>query len=223
MKKILMICMAAIMAASMCMAALAAPGGFISSPPGQPAPEIDSFTPVDDDCTAGAVITPYGDRDELTDAQKELLEEAYNEIVNADNLAELNVDLAKLAEELDIDVDGLAVSDFFDIHEINCENHEEHKDFVLVLNADTLKNFVCLLHMNKDGEWELVSDAEVIGDGTQLKFSVDSFSPFAIVVNTTTLPPQTNDNGMFYIYLALMVLSAVALVVVAVKIKKQNA
>ena len=135
-----------------------------------------------------------------------------------------NVDLAELANNLDIDAYGLAVSDFFDIHETDCqENHEAHDEFVLVLNADSLKNFVCLLHMNKNGEWDLVPNAEVIGDGTQLKFSVDSFSPFAIVVDTTTLPPQTNDNGMFYVYLALMALSAAALVVVVIKIKKQNA
>lgn len=113
----------------------------------------------------------------------------------------------------------------FDIHVTGCDNHDEHVDFDITLDADTLSQFVGLLHMNKDGVWELVTDAEVVNNGEHLKFSVDSFSPFAIVVDTTVEggdAPQTGDNSMIHIYVILMAVSALALVVILIKNKKQK-
>ena len=225
MKKVLAICLMMVMVASMSVTAFAAPGGFISSPSGNPAPKVVEFKPENDQCTGTLVVTPYGERSDLSEALRAMLEKAYNEIANSKNLAELNDDLAAIAASKNIDGTKLAVSDLFDIHVAGCDYHDEHVDFDVTLDAETLSHFVGLLHMNKNGEWELVNDAEVVNNGEHLKFSVDSFSPFAIVVDTTVEggdAPQTGDNSMIHIYVILMAVSALALVVILIKNKKQK-
>ena len=225
MKKVLAICLMMVMVLSMSVNVFAASGGFVSSPSGNPAPTVVSFKPSDDDCTAQLVVTPYGDRHELSDALRAMFEKAYNDIVNSDDLTKLNAELAKLAADKKIKGKDLAVSDLFDIHVTGCDYHDEHVDFDITLDADTLDRFEGLLHMNKDGVWELVADAEVINNGDHLKFSVDSFSPFAIVVNTgvdTPDAPQTGDNSMIHIYAIIMAVSTIAVIVIVVKSKKQR-
>jgi hypothetical protein len=74
--------------------------------------------------------------------------------------------------------------------------------------------------MNKDGVWELVSDAKIEQDGDHLVFSVDSFSPFAVVVDTTGESPRTGDSVMIISAIVLAV-SVVALAAITVKRKKQ--
>lgn len=225
MKKVLAICLMMVMVLSMSVTVFAASGGFVSSPSGNPAPSVVSFNPSNDACTGRLVITPYGDRHGLPDALRTMLEKAYKEIANSDDLTKLNAELAKIAADKGIDGADLAVSDLFDIHVTGCDYHDEHADFDITLDADTLNRFEGLLHMNKDGVWELVADAEVINNGEHLKFSVDSFSPFAIVVNTgvdTPDSPQTGDNSMIHIYAIIMAVSALAIIVIAVKSKKQR-
>ena len=218
MKKVLTICMVAVLALSLTVTAFAAPNGFVSSPSENTAPTEITFTPADEDCTASLVITPFSEKEELPEALENLLETARNQIETSTDLTKLNSVLANLANEMKIKGEDLAVSDLFDIHVTGCEYHDGHTDFDIVLSADMLKNFVALLHMQKDGTWEMVSDAKVTGNGNHLAFSVDSFSPFAIVVNTNgegAQVPQTDDN-MFYIAAVVMAVSAVALVVIAV-------
>lgn len=225
MKKVLAICLTMVMVMSMSATVLAAPGGFVSSPSGNPAPTVVDFDPSDDDCTGRLVITLYGDRYDLSDALRSLFEKAYKSIVNSDDLTNLNAELAKIAANKNIAGADLAVSDLFDIHVTGCDYHDEHVDFDITLDADTLNRFVGLLHMNKDGVWELVTDAEVVNNGEHLKFSVDSFSPFAIVVDTssgTSVAPQTGHNSMIHIYLIVMALSTLAVIGIAVKSKKQR-
>lgn len=247
MKKVLAICLVIVMAVSMSVNAFAAPEGFVSSPSGNPAPTLISFAPSDEDCTARLVITPYGDRHDLSDTLRTMFEKAYNEIVASSDLTELNADLAEVAEGMNIDGADLAVSDLFDIHVTGCDYHDEHVDFDIVLAADVLKNFVGLLHMNKDSVWELVDNAEVVNNGEHLKFSVDSFSPFAIVVNTgdNDVPPtddsdnpttgdlndtqsggdrapQTGGSSYARIYLIIMAVAALAAVVIWRKSKRQS-
>ena len=225
MKKVLAICLMMVMVLSMSVNVFAASGGFVSSPSGNPAPTVVSFKPSDDDCTAQLVVTPYGDKHDLSDALRAMFEKAYNEIVNSGDLTKLNADFAKLVADRNLTADKLAVSDLFDIHVSGCDYHDEHVDFDITLDADTLSRFVGLLHMNKDGVWELVTDAEVINNGEHLKFSVDSFSPFAIVVDTSSVTPdspQTGDNSMIHIYAIVMAVSALAIVVITVKSRKQK-
>ena len=222
MKKVLAICLTVIMIVSMSVTAFAEPGKFLKSPSLNPIPEILEFLAKDDSCTAKLFITPYIDRDTLPDALRTLLEKAYADIVNSSDLTELNAAFAALAAENEIDGTKLAVSDLFDLHLTGCDYHEGHKDFDVVLKAETLKNFVALLHMNQNGEWELVTDAKVTNNGEHLEFSVESFSPFAIVVDTTNDNAGTSDNTMTYVYATLMAVSAAGLVVVLLLGRKKQ-
>ena len=225
MKKVLAICLMMVMVVSMSVTAFATPGGFVSSPSGRPVPTVVEFAPSSDNCTASLVITPYGDKQELSNALRSLIEKAYKDVVDSDDLTKLNAELAKLAADKNIDSKNLAVSDLFDIHPTGCDHHKGHYDFDITLDVDKLNNFVGLLHMNKNGEWELVANAKVVNNNERLQFSVDSFSPFAIVVDTTIDggdAPQTGDNSMIYVYVILMAVSALSLVVIVLKNKKQR-
>ena len=186
--------MVIMMLASISLNALAAPAGFVSSPSGNAAPTVEEFTPGDEACTAKLVITPFVDKDKLPDELKTLFEKAYNSILETKDLTALNEVLKKVAADKNINPQNLAVSDLFDIHYTDCDFHDGHEDFDIVLGAETLGSFVGLLHMNKSGVWEWVENARVTGNGEHLEFSVDSFSPFAIVVDTANLEvPPTGD------------------------------
>ena len=211
MKKVLTICLVLVMALCLCASVVASANSFLVSPSGRPAPEIIEFKPHDPECTAQLVITPYADRADLPETLQQMMAKAFQMIVECDDLTKLNEDLKALAAELNIPGDKLAVSELFDIHMEGCDYHEEHKHFDITLSAESLEHFVGLLHMRQDGEFELVADAEVTHDGDHLEFTVESFSPFAIVVDTTKNSP-TGDNGMIFVCLALMLVSGVAVV-----------
>ncbi len=223
MKKVLVVCLALVMTLSMSLSVLAAPGAFVSSPSGNPAPTLVEGKNTDEDCVAMLKIVPYAERDQLPDMLKTALERAYDDIRNSTNLTDLCVALFRLAATLGIAGENLAVSDMFDISYYNCDDHEDHGDFDITLSADSLHNFVGLLHL-KNGEWELVENAKVVNNN-HLVFSVDSLSPFAVVVDTTGLsidPPQTGDFGSIALYAVIMLVSAIALVVVVLKLKKKE-
>ena len=235
MKRVLAICLVMLMALSMSVSVLAAPKGFVESPTGRPAPGMIKFDPQDDDCTAELIVTPYGDRDELPEEYKKLLEDAYQDVVGTDDLTKLNDDLKNLAKDKNLKGDKLAVSDLFNLHVEDCDDHDGHKGFDVVLDADTLKNFVALMYMNEDGQWVLVKDAAVVNNGDHLSFTIDeldSSAPFAIVVNTGaegTQPdtdpddPKTGDISYIHIYVTIMAVSALALGVILVVSKKRAA
>lgn len=218
MKKIIAICLSFIIAASATVTVFAAPANFWGSPSGKPSPEIISFKSSDPNSTVQLILTPYSDRNDLSDGQIALLEKAYDSIRNAKSLTELNAELADVVAKLEIDSKYLAVTNIFDIHYVGSDNQSQK--FEIVLSLDELNNFVGLLHMNKDGVWELVSDAKIEQDGDHLVFSVDSFSPFAVVVDTTGESPKTGDSVMIISAIVLAV-SVVALAAITVKRKKQ--
>lgn len=203
-----------------------ATNGFVSSPSKNPAPAPVSFEAANDDCTAKLVTTPYNEREELPETLQALIEKAYAEITTSEDITKLNADLEALAQSLGIDSKNLAVSDFFDIHVTGCDSHDGHFDFDIILDVEKLSHFVGLLHMPKNGEWELVKDAEVVNNGEHLKFSVESLSPFAIVVDASQItpePPQTGDTSMIYVYAAVMAVCVIAFVVILFKLKKKKA
>ena len=221
MKKVLAICMMFALLATMSVSAFAATNGFVSSPSENSAPTIVEFDPADENCTATLNITAYGDKHTLPDALRTLLEQAYNSIANADDLTKLNAALADLVKKEGYDSTKLAVSDLFDIHPSDCEFHDGHLDFDVTLSADTLTHFVALLHMNKDGVWELVADAKVTNNGEHLEFSVETLSPFAIIVNTGDAPaPAPNYTWVYIAVAAVVVIGAAVAVVYFVKRKK---
>lgn len=216
MKKVLTLCLAIMMVVAMAVPAFAGPGSFISSPSGNKAPELIEFTC--DGCSADVVVTAYADRYTLDDATRAKLEAAYATIVGTTDATTLNADLAKLAKEMNIDASKLAVSDLFDISYVNCPNHEGHGAFNITIKSEMLKGFVGLVHFNGES-WDLVKDAKVVNGN--LVFTIADLSPFAIVVDTSADAPITGDSSNIGFYVAAMALSASALFVVVLKLKKR--
>ncbi len=216
MKKILALLMMAVLLITLTVSSFAAQtGGFVSSPSGNQAPTLISFKASNKDCDGTLVITPYGKRNELSETLRNLLEKARNEIAASNDLTKLNSDLARVAAQKNIPGTNLAVSDLFDIHIVGCDVHEGHFGFDITLAADTLSRFVGLLQMKHDGTWELVDNAKVVSNGEHLKFTVETLSPFAIVVNTDpSYVPPTSDNWMIYVYGGIALVSGVALVAI---------
>ncbi len=227
MKKVLVICLAMVMVVGMSINAFAAPNAFVSSPSKNPAPELIEGTNESEDCTGNAFITAYGDRDSLSDEDREQIEKAYKDIQESTDITAVNSDLKELATKLGVKTADLAVSDLFNINHENCDDHESHGDFNVILDAETLSNFVGLL-CYRNGKWELIKNAiiEEVNGKKQLKFSVKGVSSYAIVVNTAKsqgVSPNTGDNSNVYVYVIAMAVSALALVLVGLKSKKQAA
>ncbi len=216
MKKVLVLCLTAVMIASMCVCAFADTGLFVKSPSVNKAPTLEKFEALSDDCVAKVVVTAYADRATLSADKKDALEDIY-EAVAAGKTDALKDVFAKLSADKKVDAKNLAIADLFDISSIGCTDHAAHNGFSIELSVDTAKNFVGLLHC-KDGKWEVV-DAKL--SGTTLSFTVDSLSPFAIVVDSSKLPSDTGDNSSIALW--VMVLSASALAVVLVALKKKRA
>ena len=212
MKKVLIVCMVLAMVASLSVAVFAAPGSFVESPSKNPAPELIKGENTSEGCTAQVIITAYGERDKLTAEKRQKLEEAYAMIVGTQDLSTLNGALKTQAEELGVSVSNLAVSDLFDISATDCSGHADHGHFDITLKADTLKNFVALLHYY-NGEWRVVENAEVTNNGEHLEFDADEFSPFAIVVSTEAIPqPEPNNFPWLILILLLLLIILAALI-----------
>jgi hypothetical protein len=222
MKKILAICLTLAMISSIAATVFAAPGSFLHSPSGVPTPTIVDFKFQPSGCDAKLILTGYAERYTLSDDLKSLIEKAYEEIANISDITKLNADFASYVASKNINSSKLAVSDLFDLHIEGCLVHEDHVSLNIVLEADSLGKFVGLLHMPEEGVWEYVSNAKVTNDGKYLEFSVDSLSPFAIVVDTSGETPPTGDNSMIYVYVILMAVSAIGLAVVIVKKNRQS-
>lgn len=185
MKKVLVLFLVAVMVASASISAFATDlGGFISSPSLKPAPELVSAENEDEACDAKLVITAYADRDTLSEKARKSIEEAYTIIRGTKDLSTLNEIVAKIAKQLGVEVTDLAVSELFDIDANGCTGeHDDHGHFDITLKAETLENFVCLLHYY-NGEWRVIENALVTQNGEHLEFEEKEFSPFAIVVYT---------------------------------------
>ena len=70
MKKIAVICLSLVMLFSISMTAFAAPGIFVSSPSGNPAPELVEVVNKTDACPAKIKITAYSERAMLLTARR---------------------------------------------------------------------------------------------------------------------------------------------------------
>jgi hypothetical protein len=230
MKKVLAICLALVMVVGVSASALAA-GGFVKSPSLNPAPELMDFDSLNNDCEVGLVVTPYDDKDSLSDEDEEWLKNAYDSIKGCDDLTKLNNGLSSLIQGLDIKGTSLSVSDLFFSGLTDCDLHDGHADCEVLLKAETLDRFVGLLVMDENGNWHLIDGAKVV-DGNKLKFTTDQFGPFAIVVNTAadgsaddegSEIPKAGDNSMIYLYAAMMAVSAAGMFVLVVsKSKKES-
>ena len=152
------------------------------------------------------VLTSYKDRASLPDGGADM-EAAYNLINGASSLDALNSGLKTAADALGVDVADLVVTDLFDLSLVNDagdflldkEKLAEYAPITVSLKADLLDTFVGLLHY-VDGQFVIVDNAKVV-NGT-LVFTVDTLSPFAIVVDSegganqggSSTEPGTSDT-----------------------------
>ena len=209
MKKILSLFIAVVMILSMSVATFAASDDFFGSPSKKPAPELVDSEHEDPNCTGELIIVSYGDRDDLTDDQKDKFEDAYDSIVDAEDLSDLN---NKLTD------DDLAVGDLFGIKLTEDEDHGNHGNTNVSLKIDNADSFDSLIAF--DGEKWVVVDASLNGDVLNFSYKLGDFSVFAIVVNTGDAP-QTGDT-FSWVYVALMVASATGFVAVCISMRKKK-
>lgn len=211
MKKLIVICLTFILAVSMSVSVFATTGGFVSSPSGNPAPELVEGKNESEDCKSELIIMAYGKRDRLSADARQKIEEAYSIIIGTEDLTSLNKDIGTIAKDLGVSASSLAVSDLFDISSTHCDDHANHGHFDITLKSDTLKNFVCLLHYY-NGEWSVVESAEVTHNGEHLEFDADEFSPFAIVVSSEEVvtPPAPNNTKKIIAITASVVAASLA-------------
>ncbi len=210
MKKVLALVMALAIMVMCSVSVLAAPTNFISSPSENGAPIVVSATNEDGDCTAIVIATPYSQRKNLSSNSRENMEKAYKNITETPDVAKLNEDLEKIAEDNGIEGEDLAVSDLFNVDYKDCINHEEHGKFTIKLSSETLKNYVGFMRF--DGEkWILVKDA-TISDGNYLTFTADELGTFAVVVNKDKTSPATGDSITVEMVVMLVSLCAVAFI-----------
>ena len=170
-------------------------GSFVESPSANQAPELVSSSNSSEECEADIVITSYGDRHLLDEEGRNEIESAYNTIVNAQDMADLNGAFGELAEQLGVSSSDFAVSDLFDMSSTDCDSHDEHGAFSVTVKPAMLENFMGLMCFD-DGEWKIIDGAKVSEDGEHIEFETEMFGPFAIVVYTgegeITLPSGTN-------------------------------
>ncbi len=206
MKKIFALLMTLMVIVAFATVTFADNGGFYESPSANQAPTLDSFENENEECEATLHITSYADRAQLSEEAQQKLAAAFDTILNATDLTTVNSELANLAKELGVVGTDLAVSDLFDISYHEEGDHSGHGAFTVSLNAETLKNFVAFLHY-ENGQWVLVEDAKV-EDGEKLTFTVDTLSPFAVVVNTN--PSVPGSDGLPVGAIIAIVAAAVA-------------
>ena len=190
MKKVFAICLALIMVLTLNVTVFAA-NNFVESPSNNRAPIIVDCENEDEDCSASIVVTPFGDRDNLTDEERQELQDAYDQIVNSDKLTDMFSGAEDLLTPGMLETD-LTISDLFHIYYDNCGSHESHGKFDITLSTDTLKGFVGLIQF-VDGEWQIVTDAKV--DGNKLSFTADKLSTYAIVVDKTKAESKSPTTG----------------------------
>lgn len=238
MKKIVALFTTVMLVLTASVTVFAAPNNFISSPSGNEAPELVEYSNSDPNCTAKLEVVSYADRDSLSQSARDTFDKAYNEILNANDLAVLDAYFAKLAKDKNIPTSNLAVSDLFYINCYDCVEHDEHGVFKIKLKSDTFNNFVGLMYF--DGtKWQVIKDAALDSTGNYLTFTTKFVGPFAVVVNkgenggagsnanagtnsgTTGNNPQTGDD-FSALWIGLMIISVLGLGVVAVIFVKQN-
>lgn len=222
MKKILAVCLALIMVISAGVLAFAQ-GGFVSSPSGNSAPIIIEVTYDANSCRPKIVVTAYSDRGTLDDEKEEDMNEAYDEIAANKDLTILWPFLKEVAISKSLNPFYFAVSDLFDISAYHNFPHDYCGSVTIKLSSETLSRFVALVHRTAEGKWELVPNVILNVEEETITFSVNNFSPFAIVVDTSVENvPDTGNNLLVYIPAAIMAVSGISLLGVLISLKKKK-
>ena len=199
MKKILSCLLVVMLLCSLSVAAFA--DNFVSSVANAGAPEVAEAAQADgSDGKALIDVTPMDEKDKLPEAQQTEMDAAFDSLDKASDLAAVNEELKAAAAD-----QSIAVSDLFDIRVL--EEGTVSFPLTITLKDKNLDNFVALLHY-VDGAWQWV-DAEV-ADGA-LTFTVDSLSPFAIIVAVDeATSANTGDTVPYGFIIGAVVLAGAA-------------
>lgn len=154
-----------------------------------------------DHCWVEIIITPYPYRETIESNESyDLINICYDEVIRTPRIEELDKeDIDAAAAAAHCKVEDLFVTEIFDItkyhrgsketsspyfNKDHDEGWDEYDGYVEVtLKMKSLQNFVCLLHMNHEGVWDVVDSAKVVMDGKHLYLDIDELSPFAVVVH----------------------------------------
>lgn len=219
MKKLYSVLLALAILATLCLSALAAPGGFVESPTGNESPVLISGRNESEDCPAGVLVTPYTHRDRLTKHGKSNIEEAYRSIAEAEDLLELMPAL----KGIEVDGDVLAVSDLFDLSLGTCDLHNVHGDFIIKVDFETIDRFEALMHW-EDEKWTHFEDCYIDEEG-YLCLTTHKSGAFAIVVNadaSTPEEPVEEEECCLWIYIVIIVVCLLALIIFLIVMKKKK-
>lgn len=215
--RIVTVLLLSIVALSLSLTAFAEVGKFVQSPSANEAPSVVNSSSEDHKCDESLIVTAYADRSELSEEARAKIEKAYQKINGVKNLTSVCGALKELAAKLGIPTANLAVSDLFDLRDKHTD--VEKARFEVSLKAETLENFVGLLHF-VDGKWVLVEDAEVSEDKNGdliLTFTTEGLSPFAVVVDTGEEAPINDNTGLIVALVIISVAEAAALITILVK------
>lgn len=213
MKKLLTILMLSLLVLSLTFTVSA--DDFVQSPSANRAPTLVFGGSEEHPCDEPLIITAYGDRDQLPEDLKAMIEKVYSDIKSSKNLVGLCGALKDIAAEKEIPTANLAVSELFDIRDVH---GKVEGTFDIVLKADALDNFVGLLHYN-NGVYELIADAAVqeVDGELHLTFSTDGLSPFMVVVDTGASIPANNSGVLVAVLAVIAIAEGAALVAILVK------
>lgn len=217
MKKIVSILIIAVMVCSLAFSASAAPGVFIESPSNNRTPVIEDYECSDPNWKGEIFITSFGDRNVLDLIEREKLENAYDSIKNSNSVSSLIPDISDIAANINVSLDNLGISDLFHIGVSEITDG----DFTIKLQADTIKNFVGLVHFD-NGEWHIVENAHIEND--LLVFNTKLPGVYAIVVDVDSSiidVPVTGDI-FSWILASVVILSAAGIVVLVVSYRKKS-
>ena len=179
----------------------ASAANFTPSVERKPAPTvISAVTP--DGTAIDIVITPVSEKDSAVAAEiTEKLENAYAQVQAAASLADLAPDIGNVLAKLDpsLSVSDLVVRDLFDIS--YTDGSDYNGPITVKLQTDLAEGTpVLVLHNYEGTSWEVLPTENVSLDGNGvLTITVDSLSPFAIVVPTSATTssgtsPQTGEG-----------------------------
>lgn len=170
-------------------------------------------------------MTSYKNRNDLSAAQKQQLETAYQQIAESSDLTAIVPAIKTVAANAKVEVKDLAVSDLFFADVESAAVADQSGKYTVTMKCDNLDKFVSLLCFS-DGKWTVIEDAKVDSDGNPV-FTTDVLGAFATVVSiegSGAVKPQTGEQFP-WAYVVVAGVSAVALIVLAVaavKLKKKG-
>lgn len=162
-----------------------------------------------DGCVDELEVTSYINKDKITSEEsKQQIDEAYQTIIEAQDVSSLTEEIVDVAHELGAEVEDLVVRDLFDVTMYHVETSENHKESLHVRNvaftleAHDLDNFVGLL-VYHHGKWHLVDEVEVLKDENLINVISDELSPFAIITASAFKYKGEGHGCIWHLYICI--------------------